>query len=53
MLTEAQADMVLVAAGNLPVGPDIALGDMELEERNLEECIRRRMVEGLGILVPE
>ena len=51
MLTEARADMVLVEAGNLPVGPDIALGDMELEERNLEECIRRRMVEGLGILV--
>ncbi len=53
MMSEAQADMVLVAAGNLPVGPDIALGDMELGERNLGECTRRRRVGGLGILVPE
>lgn len=52
-MSEAQADMVLVAAGNLPVGPDIALGDMELGERNLGECTRRRRVGGLGILVPE
>lgn len=53
MMSEAQADMVLVAAGNLPVGPDTALGDMELGERNLGECTRRRRVGGLGILVPE
>lgn len=53
MMSEAQADMVLVEAGNLPVVPDTGLEDMELGERNLEECIRRRMVEGLGILVPE
>lgn len=52
MLTEAQADMVLVEAGNLPVVPDTGLEDMELGERNLEECIRRRRVGGLGILVP-
>ncbi len=52
MMSEAQADMVLVEAGNLPVGPDIALGDMGLGDKNLGECIRRRRVEGLGILVP-
>ena len=52
MLTEARADMVLVEAGNLPVVPDTGLEDMELGERNLEECIRRRRVGGLGILVP-
>ena len=35
MMSEAQADMVLVEAGNLPVGPDAGLEDMELGERNL------------------
>lgn len=48
MMSEAQADMVLVEAGNLPVVPDTGLEDMELGE-----CTRRRRVGGLGILVPE
>ena len=53
MMSDAKADMVLVEAGNLPVGPDTGLEDMGLGDKNLEECIRRRRVEGLGILVPE
>ena len=53
MMTETQVDMLLVEAGNLPVVPDTGLEDMELGERNLEECTRRRRVGGLGILVPE
>lgn len=31
----AEADMVLVEAGNLPVGPDAGLEDMELGEETL------------------
>ena len=53
MMTETQVDMVLVEAGNLPVGPDTGLEDMELGDKNLGECTRRSRVEGLGILVPE
>lgn len=53
MMSEAQADMILVEAGNLPVGPDTGLENMELGDMNLAECTRRRRVEGLGILVPE
>lgn len=58
MMSEAQADMVLVEAGNLPVVPDTGLEDMELGDKNLGdknlgECTRCRRVGGLGILVPE
>ena len=53
MMSEAQADMVLAEAGSLPVVPDTGLEDMELGDKNLGECTRRRRVEGLGILVPE
>ena len=35
MMSEAQADMVLVEAGNLPVVPDTGLEDMELGIRTL------------------
>ena len=40
MMSEAQADMVLVEAGNLPVVPDTGLEDMELGDKNLGECTR-------------
>ena len=53
MMSEAQADMVLVEAVNRPVGPDAGLEDMELGERNLGGHIRPHRVEGLGIPVPE
>jgi len=53
MMSEAQADMVLVEAGNLPVGPDAGLEDMELGERKPWGHIRPHRVEGLGIPVPE